>query len=119
MKNINSYIIEKLHIDKDINISSNDNYEEMENIINDILSSSIGDDKYEVSFKHSDEEEVYIVITFEKTYSNASIHDWGYKIFNKLYDAEKFIPYGSGSNWWVSVDKKTNKTTIIIKLAYK
>ena len=114
MRQIDTYITEKLHLTKDIKRSLYPKtLEEAEQTINDILD-SLTKDKYEVSFKHSDDEQLYIQINFEKNQNNTTLHDGGYKAFVALYDEEKYKKYNQGTDWWVS-----SPTRIVLKFVYK
>jgi len=110
MKTIDNYIIEKLYLNKDINISIYPKtFREADKTINDILDSFVKD-KYEVSFKHSDDEQLYIEIIFEENQNIITLRNCGSKIFLALYDEEKYKKYNCGTDWWVS-----SPTKIILK----
>ena len=114
MEAIVQYIAEKLQLRKGIQRSTYPkNWQEAETLINDMLS-SFTKDKYEVSFKHSDDEQMYITIDFEKDPGYTEIHTWGYEIFKALYDEEKFKKYNRGTDWWTS-----SPTRIVYKFEYK
>ena len=112
MKKINTYIIEKLRIDKNIKIKDSIKPEEIKKIIDDYLK-EVTVDKYEVYFGDQ-EDELYIEIIFGPDQDNTQIHSWGLDIFNGLYDEEKFKPYNRGSDWWVSSSKK-----VVFSFKYK
>ena len=113
MRQIDTYITEKLHLTKDIKRSLYPKtMQEAEQIVNDIVD-SFTKDKYEVSFNERDDE-LYIKITFEKNQHNTILHDCGYKAFIALYDEEKYKKYNRGTDWWVS-----SPTRIVLKFEYK
>ena len=112
MKKINTYIIEKLRIDKNIKIKDSTRSDEVKKIIDDYLK-EVTVDKYEVYFDDH-EDELYIEIIFDSDQDNSNIHNWGYDIFIKLYDEKKFKPYMHGTDWWISSLRK-----IVLNYKYK
>ena len=112
MNNLSTYIIEKLHLDKNIKIKDSTKQEEVKKLIDEYLK-PVTSDKYEVYFGDQ-EDELYIEIIFDSDQDNTNIHNWGYDIFTDLYDIEKFKPYNRGSDWWISSAKK-----IIFSFKYK
>ena len=109
MKHINNYIVEKLQINKDSNISEQ---EKIENHIDEILHKATSD-KYDVSITNN-ESHLYIIVKFEKDQDNDDIHNWGLTIFNDIIDETKYKELNRGSDWWVSSPRK-----IVFNLAYK
>jgi len=112
MNNLSTYIIEKLHLDKNIKIKDSTRSDEVKKIIDDYLK-EVTVDKYKVYFSDH-EDELYIEIIFDQDQDNTQIHTWGLNIFNELYDEEKFKPYNRGTDWWISSAKK-----IVFSFKYK
>ena len=110
MIKINNYIVEKLKLNKD---TKEDNiYDDIRNKIDKYL--KMFNNQYAVSFEHSNEEEINIVIYFSKRLDNTTIHNIGSGIFKMIYDEDKFKEYNRGTDWWVS-----SPTQILFRFQYK
>lgn len=109
MKEFNTYIFEKLKINKDSKLKYQ---EELKNIIDEYLS-EVTVDEYNIYFNIS-RIEVYIEIEFKLDQDNSQLHSWGYDIFNLLFNKEKFKPYNQGTDWWISSQRK-----IVFNFDYK
>jgi len=106
MNNLSQYIIEKLHLSKDV-IKSRDmsNKDNIKNVINKFLSDN-NVDKYEIIIYDIKSDKLDITIYFDEDLDNTKIHEIGYTLFFELFDEEKYKPYNRGSDWWVSSSKK-------------
>jgi len=111
MKDLNNYIVEKLKLNKDTK-EDNNIYDDIRNKIDEYL--KMFNKHYEVSFEHSDEEGINIVIYFSQRLDNTMIHNIGSGIFKMIYDEDKFKKYNRGTDWWVS-----SPSQIVFKFEYK
>ena len=111
MKKINLYVIEKLKLNKDTK-EDNNIYDDIRNKIDEYL--KMFNNNYAVSFEHSNEEEINIVIYFSQRLNNTVIHNIGYGIFKMIYDENKFKKYNQGTDWWVS-----SQSQIVFTFEYK
>lgn len=111
MRKINNYIIEKLKLNKDTK-EDNNIYDDIRNKIDEYL--KMFNNNYAVSFEHSNEEEIYIVIYFSQRLNNNVIHNIGLGIFKMIYDEDKFKKYNQGTDWWIS-----SQSQIVFKFEYK
>ena len=116
MRKINTYITEKLHLNKNIKETNIINYNEVKEVIDEYLKEVMGKpEKYEVSIEDKNEI-VYINIDFGKDLDNDVIHTRGLDLFNIFYnkDKDKYYKLNHGSDWWVS-----SARNIILKFRLK
>ena len=82
MKGIDSYIIEKLHLNKDIEVESDKVKEDIEMIINDFLSKQKL--KYDIDISETKDKFIQVNIIFKEMYKQNLVDGWCVELCNKF-----------------------------------